>query len=93
MKAPAVPLVGFCSNAAAHQLLAASVIRQAVLDLLDDQPTVRRSAIMFLQDSDSLIAWCAIAGLEPDVVVAYARRAITERRPPQDAPSRTSVAA
>lgn len=73
MKAPAIPLVSPPVETAAHQELAAAVVRQAVADLEDVSRSVRDSAIAFLRGSDALIWWCDMAGLDAEVVIEYAR--------------------
>jgi hypothetical protein len=72
MKAPAVPLVHCHAETAAHQELAAAVIRQALTDLRDPRASVRGSATVFLAGNDAMRWWCEVAGLEPDEVVGRA---------------------
>lgn len=89
MRAPAIPLVDPHVEAAAHQELAAAVVRQAVADLGDASPAVRASAVEFLRGSDALIWWTDMAGLDADVVVEYARP-LLEPSPEQTATVETS---
>jgi hypothetical protein len=72
---PATPLTGDLAVDAAGlpwpRLLAAAVIRQAVIDAQSVQVRVRRSALVFFdRDCADLARWCTIAGLNAAVVLA-----------------------
>jgi hypothetical protein len=72
-----------------EQLLAAAVIRQALIDAwsCSAAPLIRDRARAFLRpDSDGLAFWCGIAGLRPDVV---ARLAEVQTRPLGGRPPRS----
>ncbi len=71
-----------CDDAALepHQVLAAQVIRQALADLGDHSPAIRADARAFLQGSSALAWWCAVAGLDDQVVVWHARPVLRQRR-------------
>jgi hypothetical protein len=66
---------------AAHQELAAAVIRQAVLDAsnADAPEPVRLGARAFLAGSPALLHWCDVAGLDPALVCAKLNRAQIRR--------------
>ena len=63
-----------------HQVLAASVIKQALNDLEDGSPDVVHEARLFLLGSRGLRFWCDVAGLEVGPVVAYARSRLRPER-------------
>jgi uncharacterized protein (DUF2236 family) len=79
MKPRPVTLVQRAGGATPHQAIAAAVIRQAIVDLTHQSHSVRESAVRFFADSPSLLAWCAVASLDPDVVSGYVRRSFTDR--------------
>ena len=71
MKKAPVSLVS-SSRVDAHQALAATVIRQALLDATNPCATsgVRAGARAFLAGSPMLRLWCGVAGLDPGLVLS-----------------------
>ena len=64
-----------------EQRLAAAVLAQAVADARVQRNARRRErAIAFQQGADALLFWCAVAGLDPDVIRQKARRWLGESR-------------
>ncbi len=63
-----------------QQLLAAAVIRLAVIDLQSPAPWRGAEARAFLDDSDGLRFWCRVADLEPRTVRLHAARECTKER-------------
>ena len=55
-----------------HQLLAAQVVRQALVDLDARSAETRSNARLFLAGSDALWFWCHIAGLDATRVISKA---------------------
>lgn len=60
----------------AHQELASAVIHRALLDLNNPRlsEAARESARRFVTGSPECVEWCAVAGLDPQLVIERARR-------------------
>jgi hypothetical protein len=60
----------------AHQELASAVIHRALLDINNPRlsEAARESARRFVTGSPECVEWCAVAGLDPQLVIERARR-------------------
>jgi hypothetical protein len=60
----------------AHQELAGAVIHRALLDINNPRlsEAARESARRFVTGSPECVEWCAVAGLDPELVIERARR-------------------
>lgn len=74
-----------------YRLLAAAVIRQAVEDVVSERVPghTRAAARRFLSASGMLMHWCAVAGLDAELVMQLAREAC-EQEPRGARESRSS---
>jgi hypothetical protein len=81
----APPLTDASVTLSPAAMLAAAVIRQAVLDATSESINrlERERARSFLAGSDSLRAWCGVAGLPADVVTDYARQIMLDLPAPR----------
>jgi len=59
-----------------HQQLATAVIRRALIDITDPQvpEDVRRQAEAFVNGSEEIAQWCAVAGIDPELVTRRIER-------------------
>ena len=64
----------------AHQELASAVIHRALLDINNPRlsEAARESARRFVTGSAECVDWCAVAGLDPQLVIERARRILNE---------------
>lgn len=67
----------------AHQELASAVIHRALLDINNPRlsEAARESARRFVTGSPECVEWCAVAGLDPQLVIERARRLLEKTRP------------
>jgi hypothetical protein len=67
----------------AHQELASAVIHRALLDINNPRlsEAARESARQFVTGSPECVEWCAVAGLDPQLVIERARRLLEKTRP------------
>jgi hypothetical protein len=66
----------------AHQELASAVIHRALLDINNPHlsEAARESARAFVSGSAECAEWCAVAGLDPRLVIERARRILDKTR-------------
>jgi hypothetical protein len=67
----------------AHQELASAVIHRALLAINNPRlsEAARESARQFVTGSPECVEWCAVAGLDPQLVIERARRLLEKTRP------------
>jgi hypothetical protein len=80
MYRPPRPLVDSPTDLTPAQKLAAAVLKQAVDDVMGSRGLRRRACAML--NTDSLRAWCGVAGLDHRCFLAAVRRRF--RLPPSD---------